>query len=334
MAEKMCPGPVNSAAGFREAVCVHTKKVYDQCRSRDCMRDLRVYLPIEDQCFIDGNSVSVKPRSAELLTAVMDVEPVAFRRGFYSVDIRFYYKVTVESCTGVGRPRILEGLSIYDKRCILFGSEGGARIFSSQYCENHMDPQLTERSNRPTAVLEAVDAILLDARVVYPTQPCNCGCCCELREVPRAICGCFGGQDLALDSTSNQLLVTIGQFSIIKLERDIQLLMPAFDVCMPQKDCCDTGIGGDTSEDPCEVFSRFAFPVEEFFPPHREHDYCEHNHHHCGNAPQPRSQQGGCGSGCSNTSGNNNHGNSCGGNTCGGNTCGGNTCGSNSCGCN
>ncbi len=338
MAEKMCPGPVNGAAGFREAVCVHTKKVYDQCRSRDCMRDLRVYLPIEDQCFIDGNAVSVKPRSAELLTAVMDVEPVAFRRGFYSVDIRFYYKVSVEACTGVGHPRILEGLSIYDKRCILFGSEGGVRIFSSRFSQNQMDPQLAERSNRPTAVLEAVDAILLDARVVYPTQPCNCGCCCELREVPRAICGCFGGQDLALDSTSNQLVVTIGQFSIIKLERDIQLLMPAFDVCMPQKDCCDTGIGGDTSEDPCEVFSRFAFPVEEFFPPYKEHDYRERIQQCNAAAAQAvRAQQGGscgCTSGTNTNRGNSCGSNSCGGNTCGGNTCGGNTCGGNTCGCN
>ena len=51
------------------------------------MRDLRVYLPTEDQCFIEGNAVTVKPRCAELLSAVMDVEPVAFRRGFYSVDI-------------------------------------------------------------------------------------------------------------------------------------------------------------------------------------------------------------------------------------------------------
>lgn len=312
MAEKMCPGPVNGAAGFREAVCVHTKKVYDQCRSRDCMRNLRVYLPVEDQCFIEGNSVSVKPRSAELLTAVMDVEPVTFRRGFYSVDIRFYYKVSVEVCTGVGRPRILEGLSVYDKRCILFGSEGHARIFSSKYVPDQMDCQLAERSNLPTAVLEAVDAILLDARVVYPTQPCSCGCPCELREVPRAICGCFGGRDLALDSTSNQLLVTIGQFSIIKLERDIQLLMPAYDICMPQKDCCDN-VGGDNAEDPCEVFSRFDFPVDEFFPPRKEYDPCEH--HRCGSTPQPRSQNGGCNS-CS-SGGSGNSGGSCGGNSCG-----------------
>ena len=323
MAEKMCPGPVNGAAGFREAVCVHTKKVYDQCRSRDCMRDLRVYLPVEDQCFIEGNSVSVKPRSAELLTAVMDVEPVTFQRGFYSVDIRFYYKVSVEVCTGVGCPRILEGLSVYDKRCILFGSEGHARIFSSKYLPDQMDFQLAERSNLPTAVLEAVDAILLDAHIVYPTQPCPCSCPCELREVPRAICGCFGGRDLALDSTSNQLVVTIGQFSIIKLERDIQLLMPAYDICLPQKDCCDN-VGGDNSEDPCEIFSRFDFPVDEFFPPRKEYDPCEH--HHCSPVPQPRAQHGsGQGSSCG----------SCGssGSSCGGSSCGGSSCGGSSCGC-
>ena len=50
MAEKVCcPGPIggnngNNAGGFREAVCVHTKKVYDSCRSKECLRDIRVYL--------------------------------------------------------------------------------------------------------------------------------------------------------------------------------------------------------------------------------------------------------------------------------------------------
>lgn len=313
MAEKMCPGPLSGAVSFREAVCVHTKKVYDQCRSRDCMRDLRVYLPTEDQCFIEGNAVTVKPRCAELLSAVMDVEPVAFRRGFYSVDIRFFYKVSVEACTGIGCPRILEGLAVYDKRCMLFGSEGGAHIFSSQFVADGDDVQLARSTNLPTAVLETVDPILLEARVVYPTQPCACACTCgELREVPRAICGCFAGRDLSLDSASNQLRVTIGQFSIIKLERDIQLLMPAFDICMPEKDCCDN-IGGDRSEDPCDVFSRFDFPVDEFFPPRRESSGCGCNTSRststcgtssCGSSnanSSTRSGSCGCGSAASNT---------------------------------
>lgn len=303
MAEKMCPGPLNGAASFREAVCVHTKKVYDQCRSRDCIRDIRVFLPVEDQCFIEGNAISVKTRSVELLSALLDVEPVAFRRGCYSIDIRFFYKVSVEACTGIGCPRILEGLAIYDKRCILFGGEGNVRIFSSQMVADGADIQLKRSSNMPTAVLETVDPILLDARVVYPTQPCcPCG---EMREVPKAICGCFAGRDLAFDTTGNQLLVTIGQFSIIKLERDIQLLMPAFDVCMPEKDCCDN-IGGDTSDDPCDIFSRFDFPVDEFFPSRRDSS-CGCGCSSGANTPTPR---GGCG--CSSSASNaNNRGCGC-----------------------
>lgn len=52
MAEKICcPGPLGTSGGntasggaFREAVCVHTSKVYDSCRSKECLRDIRVYL--------------------------------------------------------------------------------------------------------------------------------------------------------------------------------------------------------------------------------------------------------------------------------------------------
>ena len=50
MAEKICcPGPLGTSGGntasggaFREAVCVHTSKVYDSCRSKECLRDIRV----------------------------------------------------------------------------------------------------------------------------------------------------------------------------------------------------------------------------------------------------------------------------------------------------
>ena len=35
MADRVLPGPVDSAACIREAVCVHTKKIFDSCRERD-----------------------------------------------------------------------------------------------------------------------------------------------------------------------------------------------------------------------------------------------------------------------------------------------------------
>jgi hypothetical protein len=35
MADRVLPGPVDSAACIREAVCVHTKKIFDSCRDKD-----------------------------------------------------------------------------------------------------------------------------------------------------------------------------------------------------------------------------------------------------------------------------------------------------------
>ena len=34
MADKIVPGPVEDTCGIREAVCVHTRKIYDSCREQ------------------------------------------------------------------------------------------------------------------------------------------------------------------------------------------------------------------------------------------------------------------------------------------------------------
>ena len=39
MPEKVMPGPVEGTGGIREAVCVHTRKIYDSCRDKDCIMD-------------------------------------------------------------------------------------------------------------------------------------------------------------------------------------------------------------------------------------------------------------------------------------------------------
>ena len=35
MPEKIMPGPVEDSSGIREAVCIHTRKIYDSCRDKD-----------------------------------------------------------------------------------------------------------------------------------------------------------------------------------------------------------------------------------------------------------------------------------------------------------
>lgn len=113
---------------------------------------------------------------------------------------------------------------------------------------------------KPAAQIETLDPLVLSAKIMEP----ECCCCCDLSEVPEPL-SCLFGDDIILDTGVKKLFVTLGQFSIIRLERDIQLLMPAYDICMPAKDCSCAG-GCCKQEDPCEMFNRFEFPVEEFFP--------------------------------------------------------------------
>ena len=53
MSERVVPGPVQDSCGIREAVCIHTKKIYDSCRDKDCIEDLRVYPTRGSQAVID-----------------------------------------------------------------------------------------------------------------------------------------------------------------------------------------------------------------------------------------------------------------------------------------
>ena len=113
----------------------------------------------------------------------------------------------------------------------------------------------------PEAIVEVVDPMILGSRV---QEVCNCNCCPPSPPViPEAILGCFEEQ-LVLDGESKRLLVTIGQFSIARLERSTQLLIPTFDYCIPSKTC--KNVGSSNTESPCEVFGQIEFPMDAFFP--------------------------------------------------------------------
>ena len=259
MPEKVMPGPVEDSCGIREAVCIHTRKIFDSCRDKDCIEDLRFYPKL--QCVdIINRALSVKGGSAKLLYVYVDVEPVSFNRGFYTVDMRFFYHVTLQAYLSCPVPVTVEGLCVFDKRAILFGSEGNAKIFSSEMRAGEPDPQMMQRSNTPIAVVEAVDPIVLDTRV---DDGCKPRCCeCGLTEIPAFIARSFGEELVFDDSGRRRFYVTLGQFTLVRLERDTQLLIPVYDYCIPQTECS----GGD-QEDPCGLFRSVAFPVNEFFPP-------------------------------------------------------------------
>ncbi len=259
MAELIEPGLGSDTAGIREAVCIHTRKIFDSCRDKDCVEDLRLYPTASSQAVID-RAISLKAGRAELLYAYIDVEPVGFNRGYYTVDVRYFYRVTADAFVGAGRPVSICGLAVFDKRAILFGSEGSAKVFSSTMAAQELDAQKLASTNLPVAVVDAVDPLILGLKLVDPCDPPSCECC-DAADIPAGIAGSFPGE-LSMSGEGKRVYVTLGQFSIIRLERESQLLIPAYDYCVPSKEC-----PGNSEEDPCAIFRKVQFPVEEFFPP-------------------------------------------------------------------
>lgn len=107
---------------------------------------------------------------------------------------------------------------------------------------------------------EVLDPMVLSSRV---REACDCGVRdCAQVQVPDWVRAMFD-EDLALQNDRRRLFVTLGQFSIVRLERDAQLIVPVMDYSIPTKECCDSP---GCAEDPCEMFSRIPFPANQFTP--------------------------------------------------------------------
>ena len=140
---------------LQQAMSIHTRKITDSCRDKDCIEDLRVYLTKSSQCILD-RAAGARVRSAELLYTYIDVEPVAFDRNHYCIDVTFYYQICAEAMVGALHPAPLYGLAVFSKRAVLCGEDSQAHIFRSNTRLGEPDGISIVRSNRPTAVVEAV----------------------------------------------------------------------------------------------------------------------------------------------------------------------------------
>lgn len=251
MADRVVPGPVSADDCIKEAVCIDTAKIMDSCKDKDCIEDLRVYPTMSSLDSVLG-AFSVRPKAAELIHSTVKVEGIALNRGYYTVDVTYYYRVLGEAFPS---GQSVAGLAVFDKRLMLYGSEGRVKSYSSS--------ELV-RNELPYAVLDAVDPIALhmsvSEAVITEPDPCQ-------REIPAEVAAAFDS-DISFSATTRNWLVTLGQFSIVRLLRTTQLLIPAYDYCLPEKECV-----GSVEDDPCTMFGRIRFPVDEFFPPERASDF-------------------------------------------------------------
>ena len=260
MSDNRC-SPGCGSSPDRETVCIDTLRVLDSCRDRDCYEDVRVFLTDFGQEIID-HSTNVRTKCAKILWTYVGVDPIRFNQGFYQVTVRFYIKVDLEACMGLGRNQEFSGIAVAEKKVVLYGSVGNVSIYRSDpaigpcdvgNCDNYSN-------NLPVGVVEVVDPVLLAARVVEPGCGCGCCCCC-CGDIPAGVASSVNGPLSDRDDV-NRLLVTLGIFSVIRIERPAQYLISAAEYCVPDKECC-----ANEEDDPCSLFRRMAFPVNEFCPP-------------------------------------------------------------------
>lgn len=241
-----------------EAVCIDTSRVYDSCADKDCLADLRVYFTDADQAIIN-DAISVRARSVDVINVFIEIEKVPFSTGYYSVDATYFFDVELDVYTSpLTSPQNVHGLSVFTKKSILYGGDGSVKVFSSEFSPR-VDTQNPSYSTNPRAKVQVATPIPLDARLCAVSDCCN-NLSAGVPTIPETVKGRYSGEFIITD-TDPAVRVTIGLFSIIRLERDVQLLIPAYDFCMPSKECAND------AEDPCDAFRRIAFPVNEFFPP-------------------------------------------------------------------
>ncbi|MDO5124543.1 MAG: hypothetical protein Q4D44_07780 [Eubacteriales bacterium] len=248
------PCDENTECSKCQAVCIDAMRVYDSCGDKDCLSDLKVYFTDCAQCIID-TAVSVRIRDAQVISVLMDLESVPFHKGFYSVDMTYFFEICLDVFTSPGsNPTTVNGLSIFNKKVILYGSEGSVKVFSSIYTPDEMDIQNCPSKNLPLASVKVAKPIALSAKLCEGKSFMNPPC-----KIPRKICECFGGE--FVPPTNRSVTVSLGVFSIVQIERNVQMLVNSYDYCIPEKEC------KTSSDNPCEVFSRLEFPTDEFFPP-------------------------------------------------------------------
>ena len=243
--------------------CVSVNKIFDSVRDKDCLEDLRVYLCDIAQEVVD-RATTIRTLAIDVIDTAIHVEPVPFNKGYFQVTIRFYFCITLECCVCGGRTQIIKGLAAFDKKCILFGSEKNVSVFTSDpnndgFCPCPRELKCEPQSTLPSVVVEVAPPIGLDTRIVERCH-CCCNCCMTVDAIPDRVRDNFDGNFID-DVGTNVVLVTLGIFSVVRMERPVQLLIPACHYCIPEKDStpCESG-------DPCSVFGKMPFPLSEFFP--------------------------------------------------------------------
>ena len=247
-----------------QTCCVSVNKIFDSAKDKDCLEDLRVHLCDCAQEVVD-RATAVRCIGVEVLNTGISLDSVPFNCGFYQVTVRYFFGVTLECCVCGGRSQIVKGLCAFDKKMILYGGEKNVSVFTSDpdgndFCADPCKLGCNENSTLPSVTLEVAPPISLDVKVKERCVPFG-HCCMSCDSIPQRIRSRFDGEFMDGIGSVN-VYVSIGLFTVIRMERQVQLTLPSSKFCLPERDSTPAQDGAD----PCSVFSKMNFPLGEFFP--------------------------------------------------------------------
>ena len=119
--------------------------------------------PASVQPVVDA-SANVRVRDVDVISVYIDMQPIPFNRGYYSIDLTFFFDVSLELYGGatVGCERV-SGISIFNKKVILYGSEGNVKMFTSESCRDEAD--LQGNKVLPKATVQVAQPVALSAKL-------------------------------------------------------------------------------------------------------------------------------------------------------------------------
>ena len=213
-------------------VPVRVQRIFDSCSDKDCLSDLPVTL---EEGTVPPEINIVRSRAVSVESVCVNVEPIQFNRGFYSIDLTFTFTIEIQGYErACSNPVTFTGTAYASKNCILYGSESSVRTFVSGEGEE----SVTASSDLPTASVSVLEPVVLETRL---SRSCPC--------IPEPS-----------PTEQRQLLITLGLFSVVELSRPVTMLVKTREYTIPKKECCSD------ADSPCEVFDKLKFPEEEFSP--------------------------------------------------------------------
>lgn len=221
-----------------EAMPIKVNRVFDSCSDKDCVSGVQVNLKKE----LPESVTLVKTKCITISKVCVSTEPIPFNKGFYSVDITFNFDVELAAYeSNCCAPSVICGTASVSKSCILYGSEANTKTFTSEGEVIGSTDKCCCTVNLPTAIVQTVSPIVLESKVAPICGGCECS--------PSECC-----------NASRGVLLTLGLFYVVELVRPVTIMVKTMPYTIPQKECCSD------NADPCEVFGKIKFPVEEFSP--------------------------------------------------------------------